>query len=305
MEETEEITHYDLYYLSANGVYKLMTTPKPLSQPVAASLGGTYQIANDSPPARLVLAVDGLDKEGKTNLGLTAPGPIAYHAFDQGHEGVVEKFQTDKIVHMAQYFASITKGMSQEQVMQAVGPVWDQFLTNWKIMIAGLKSGAIRTGILDTASEAWEVLRMARFGKLAQILPHHYTALNTEYRNLIREIYNTPGNLILLHKLKNEWVDNPTTGKGGKTGAYIRAGYNDTGFLVQCNVLCWREKDPETGQKTGPYHVTIQNCRQNPLAAGVDLSTDLHDPPPEFMPQANFQWLGVSVYPQTSPEDWK
>lgn len=268
-------------------------------------IGGSFQVANESPLPRLVVAVDGLDKEGKTNLGLTAPGPLAYCAFDQGHEGVIEKFQTTKPIQRADYFVNISKGMDQSKVMQEVLPVWDQFLTDWKLAMGALKKGHMRTLVLDTASEAWEVLRLARFGKLAQVLPHHYTALNAEYRNLVREVYNTPGNLILIHKLKAEWVDNPATGKGGKTGAYVRAGYADTAFLAQANVLCWREKNQETGQKTGPYHVTIQNCRQNPLAAGVDLSTDLLDPPPEFMPQANFQWLGVSVYPQTSPEDWK
>ena len=258
------------------------------------SIGGSFKKVNSTPPRRLVAAVDGLEKEGKTHFALTAPGPIAYCAFDIGDEGVVEKVQHTKAVHKADYFISVEKGMSPEDVMKLAMPVWDQFIYDWKTMMAELKAGHLMTGVLDTGSEAWEVLRLARFGKLTQIMPHNYTALNTEYRNLVREVFSTPGNLVILHKLKKEWINDPLTGKGNKTGNYERAGYADTGFLVQANLVAWREKDMATGKKSGAFHITVNDCRQNPMIAGLDLEG----------PMAHWAWLGVNVYPDTSLEDW-
>lgn len=262
------------------------STPAP-----AQSIGGSFQVANVPTPPRLILALDGLEKEGKTHFALTAPGPIAYCAFDIGDEGVIDKFQTKKVIHKADYFVNVPKGVDQASMMKLVEPVWDQFLADWKVAMLQMKQGHIRTLILDTGSEAWEVLRLARFGKLTQIMPHNYTALNTEYRNLIREAFNTPGNLIILHKLKAQWIDNPATGKGSKTGQYERAGYADTGFLVQVNALAYRERNPETGQKTGAFHVQVRDCRQNPLLNGQDFAG----------PVCSFPFLGAAVFPGTDP----
>jgi hypothetical protein len=41
---------------------------------------------------RLLMAIDGPQKGGKTHFALTAPGPIGILNIDNGLEGVVEKF---------------------------------------------------------------------------------------------------------------------------------------------------------------------------------------------------------------------
>lgn len=263
------------------------TNPTP-STAQSLSLGGGFKIANEAPKRRLVIAVDGLDKEGKSNFLLTAPGPIAYQNFDTGTEGVIEKFQTSKIIHRADYKVKILKGMSPEQAIGAAAPAWEQFVEDYKIALDQGIKGKIKTIGWDTASENWEILRLARLGKLTQVMPHHYTALNTEYRNLVREVFDTPLNMVLLHKLKPEWKDSTGSGKGNKTGNYERAGFGDMAFLVQINVICWRDKD-------GHFHVTVKNCRQNPAVAGLDLVDEM----------ASFKWLAVNVYPDTMLEDWE
>lgn len=279
--------------------------PLPPSPPSPTPIGGSFVLASEPPKRRLIVAVDGLEKEGKTNFALTAPGPIAYQGWDIGDEGVIEKFQTDKLVYRTDYGIDIPKDADQKKIMELMEPEWTRFLTDYKgSVLGGLKSGLIKTGIWDTGSEVWEGLRMTRLGKLTQVMPHHYVALNAEYRNLVRAIYDTPGNLVILHKLKAEWKENQATGKSNKTGNYERAGYSDTGFLVQVNVLAWREQDPVTGKKNGPFHVTIQSCRQNPKVVGLDLMTDVNAPGQFFPLEATFQCLALAVYPDTMPEDW-
>lgn len=287
------ITFAELYSDVMKG--KLMAT-------APVKIGGSYQIANQPGKRRLVVAVDGLEKEGKTNFLLTAPGPLAYQSLDTGDEGVIEKFQTEKTIWKATYGLKIDKKEDTASVMAKVLPEWERFISDYKAALDGITKGTVRTIGWDTGSEAWAALRLARFGKLTQIMPHHYTGLNTEYRNLVREIFDTAGNMVILHKLKAEWLDNPATGKGGKTGRYERDGFGETGYLVQVNILAWREKDPETGMKTGPFHITIKDCRQNPAIAGLDLTTDPNDPESGM---ANFSTLASFVYPDTTPDDWK
>lgn len=259
------------------------------------ALGGSFKPSSSLGfTPRLVCAIDGLEKGGKTNFALTMPGPIAYQSFDIGLEGVIEKFESLKPIFLAEYGIKVDKGDSPEEVSKKVAPEWTRFVKDYKdVMIPGMKKtpgtqGYVCSGVWDTGSEIWEVLRLARLGKLTQVMPHHYTQLNTEFQSLVREVFDTPGNMCILHKLKPEWKDNPATGKGNKTGAYERAGYGGMGFLVQVNATAWR--DPITGV----FHLTVKDCRQNPACAGLDLEGDM----------ATFPWLAVNVFPQTSLEDW-
>lgn len=258
----------------------------------AQSIGGTFTlIKNATPKRRLIVAVDGREKEGKTNFALTSPGPIAFQNFDIGLEGVIEKFQSEKQIYVPEsYGFTVNKEDDEKTIMAKTKPVWERFVTEYRVMLESARKGGVRTGVIDTGSEAWEVLRLARFGKLTQIMPHHYTTLNTEYRNLIREAYDTSINLVILHRLKAEWQDNPLTGKGGKTGRWERAGYADTGFLVQVNVRMF--KRVVNGQTE--FVLQVVNCRQNPKIDGLELINEM----------ASFPWLAVNVYPDSSLEDW-
>ena len=254
------------------------------------TIGGSFALAAGEVQKRLICAIDGLEKGGKSNFALTMPGPIAYQSFDVGLEGVIEKFQKTKDIYLAEYGLTVEKGDDQGAIMNKVLPVWNLFTKDFKdVMLPGMKKGTIKSGVWDTGSEIWEVLRLARLGKLTQVMPHHYTALNAEYQNLVRDVFETPGNLCILHKLKPEWKDNPTTGKGNKTGNYERAGYAGTGFLVQVNATAWRDME------TGVFHLTVKDCRQNPAIMGLDLEGEL----------CTFPWLAVNVYPTTMLSDWE
>jgi len=237
---------------------------------------------------RLILAVDGLEKQGKTHFALTAPGPIAYLDFDIGSEGVLEKFLAKKEIHLP------TEGSKQGRAsfqlpIKAGQPVnidecvrlWEDFK---KLYCNALQSEGLRTIIIDTATEMWELLRLSRFGKLLQVMPHQYGPVNAEYRELIRLAYGFNKNLILLHKKKAQYINEKRTGK------YERAGFSETGFLVQCNADVTREDDG-----TGDFCLNVRDCRQNPDIAGEDFSG----------PMCSFPMLASFVFQGTSPKDWE
>lgn len=241
---------------------------------------------------RLVVSVEGREKDGKTSFALSAPDPIAIFNLDTGLEGVIEKVAGDK-----------TLMECEVDYRDAINP--NEWIKMWELMKKNYYNAInsnVRTIIMDTASEMWELVRLARFGKLTQVMPHNYGPVNTEFRDMIRAIYKTDKNLILLHKLKDEYINDK------KTGKFERAGFKDVVYQVQINIRVWRKPDedeePRKGRKvmltdniahTGNFGFTIIDCRMDASLAGMEIQE----------PMNTFAMLGQVVYPDTNPEDWE
>lgn len=225
-------------------------------------------------PRRVIIAVDGLEKQGKTHFAFTAPHPIAYFDFDTGSEGVREKFQAKgKRI----YVPDPPFNISQDDTKDENAKEWTRFSDRY---LDAIRSGEVRTVIIDTATEAWELKRLADHGKLTQVLPVHYTKTNAGYRDIIRAAFeSTTTNLILLHKLKAEWREGKEGGKANKTGRFERAGFGETGFLVQANFLAYRVPANERTDQNGVvleqgWRLLVKDCRQNPDMAGMEFQND-------------------------------
>lgn len=280
--------------------YKKGGTGTKYSTGIRVPAGGFKRA--DAPVARrLICTIDGLDKQGKTHIGLTAPGPIAVINTDDGLDGVVQKFQQDKEIMVADYRINMNGGriakptLEQQQEMANIcAKVWASVMKDY---VEALDGGA-RTILCDTGTELWEILRMARFGKLTQVMPHHYGPVNAEFRDFVRMAsertkargYPEDVNLIMQHKLKEEYKNN-SEGKGTKTGEYERAGMKDIPFLVQVAAVAWREDDVEVPDC---FHLTVSTCRHKPELVGVDLQGEM----------ASFPMLAAAVL-DADPEEFK
>jgi hypothetical protein len=242
-----------------------------------------FHRASEAVKRRLIMAIDGREKSGKSHFALSGPEPIAVINLDIGLDGVVQKWQDDKEVWVQDIKVDI-QGLKELTPQAAANEADRAFSAVVKAYKAVL--GEARTIIYDNATEIWELLRMARFGKLDHVKPHHYAPVNAEYRDLLRMAYDQDRtNLILLHKMKDEYVDDK------RTGAVKRAGFADTGFLVQVNALAYREPGVDVPDC---FHLQITDCRQNAELAGVDISGH----------ELNFQQLAMQVFPGTTEKDW-
>jgi len=246
-----------------------------------ASDWGAFKRADEPVKRRLVVALDGLEKSGKNHFAFTAPAPLAVISTDVGTEGVIQKFQGLKEMWVSERKWSPPRRKDNLEEAAAAGRrVWDALVEDYLVAMK-----RARSIVWDTGTEFWEVLRVARFGKLDQVKPHHYGPVNAEYRELLRMAYDSDHtNLIILHKRKDEYVNNEYT------GGTRRAGFADTGFLVQVNGTTWRGE----GEVPDCFHMTIADCRHDPALAGVDLSGE------DF----TFARLATLVLPETSEDDW-
>jgi len=229
-----------------------------------------FEKAKKSEARRLIMNVEGTEKTGKTTFALSAPSPIALFNLDVGTEGVVDQYLKEKSI-----WISTTNYRDTTDPNEWV-KMWEKMKAAWYAALgADLKD--CRTLIMDTGTEMWELARLARFGKLTQVLPHHYGPVNAEFRDLIRKSYDCDKNLILIHKQKDEYINDKATGR------MKRAGFGDVGHLVQMNVVASWSKDDG-------FKITVRDCRFDMALAGMEFMNE----------QANFDTLAGMIW-----SDWE
>lgn len=208
-------------------------------------------------PRRLIISIAGQEKTGKNHLAFTAPDPLIFFNLDKGSEGVIQKFLAPPLGprQILEYQIRVPKGAKQdiykdmwEQLKQAMKAAWM------------LQTGTV---ILDTGTEAYELSRLAAFGKLEQVQARYYGELNAEWREIIRMAYDAEGmSTIFLHKMRSKWVNNQ------RTGEMEMSGFTDMGYNVQMNIITFR--DPASAGADA-FRGYIKDCRHRPELNGMVL----------------------------------
>jgi hypothetical protein len=207
-------------------------------------------------PRRLVASVNGQPKTGKTHFSLTAPDPIFFINIDIGTEGVVDKFQAQgKSIYL--YDVRVPRTASKDIYV----PMWENLK---KIFEKVFKVGK-GSVVVDTDSEVYELARLAKFGKLTQVMPQHYTEVNNEYREILRLAYDSPMNALFIHKMKPKYIQN------ARTNEYEPSGMGDMEYNVQVNI----EMHREAGEDGPEFSAFIKDCRHEPSVTGTWLEGEM------------------------------
>lgn len=207
-------------------------------------------------PRRLIVSVNGKTKTGKTHFALTAPDPIFFINIDIGTEGVLDKFQAKgKRIYL--YDVRVPRTASKEVWL----PMWENLKKVYE-KVYQVGAGSV---ITDTDTEAYELARLAKFGKLSQVPPQFYTEVNNEYRELLRLAYDSPMNSIFIHKMKPVYINKE------RTNQYEPSGMSDMEYNTQVNILMNRE-DTDEGPKFSAF---IENCRHDPNVNGQMLEGEM------------------------------
>lgn len=202
-------------------------------------------------PRRLIVSSSGREKTGKSTFALTGPPPIIYFNIDIGTEGVVGKFQ-ESGKQVLVYDVRVKRTDAQANYV----PLWlDLKQKMEKVYTSGLKSGTV---VVDTATEMYELARLAKFGKLTEVMPQHYTEVKNEMREVLRLAYDSTLNTVFVHKMKPKYI------KSQRTGEYELSGMDDMDYLSQVNLEHMRE-DTENGTV---FSIFVKDCRQNTKIAG-------------------------------------
>ena len=231
---------------------------------------------------RIVMSIEGMEKQGKTFFALSAPGPVALFNLDEGIEGVVEKKKKEKEIYVIDLQVPDTAKFGERETMELAKVEWERFNTAFSSLLIGTE---VRTLVIDTATELRELQLMSWYGKSTQIMPYMYRGPNAEFRKLIRGTLKYNKNVIFLHKMKSVYVNDK------RTGEWELSGFNDTGYLVQVNTRVYRYDIADGGE----FAIYIKDCRQNPEMAGQELTGEM----------CNFPILAQMVLPDIDPINWE
>jgi len=251
---------------------------------------GFTRVKPGSLKRRAILSLKGPPKSGKTYWGLAAPGPIAHFDSDWASESAREKFAAEKEIYRYEIKTA------REIEITNSGPnieAEEEYNKFREAYYACLRDPGIRTVFGDTGTEIWELLRLAFFGRLTQVPPMKYAPANEEYRKLIRAAYDTDKNLILTHRVKDEYVGDMGSGTSVRTGKKILSGFADTPYLVQANLTTYWDRE------TREFGVFVEDCGYNMAIAGEQFQGEV-----EGISMCSFSYLASSMFPNTTPEDW-
>lgn len=184
---------------------------------------------------RMIINVQGLEDSGKTHFLCSCPDPIAIFDLDHNLEGVVNKFANKEIIYSPYYFSKPIKGGTETKIIKEAEKLWGNFMEDFKNC---LKSDIATIGI-DTADEAWSLIRLARLGKLTQVMPIHYGPVSAEFSQLIDMAKQSNTNLVFLSTLCPEYQNDSPTGR------MVRKGFSQLDYKVQYSMQLSRPKKGE------------------------------------------------------------
>ncbi|MDP2952181.1 MAG: hypothetical protein Q8O76_02545, partial [Chloroflexota bacterium] len=193
-----------------------MPVPKPVDKIQATTDRTTrFEPAKKSTKRRIIAAIEGGEKSGKSTLALTAPQPLYVMNFDKGMEGVVDPFLGPTQfgpgdIYLAHYDVPEVPTQNDKDKYTET---WEQFVGDYKY---ALKNGA--SVAIDSGSEMWELHRLARFGKLTQVLPRDFGPVNAEQDEIYKDAYETDVNLRVTFQLHAEYVNDKSTGRQVRRG---------------------------------------------------------------------------------------
>ena len=243
---------------------------------------------DDPSSRRIFLLVEGEENTGKSTLMLQAPGPIGVMDYDLGMEGMAEDYvaETGKDIQTLPLQWQVTPG-DKEKTAKDCEEVWRAAV---QAMNHVLSSGKFRSLGIDTGSEMWELMRLARFGKLDRIKAHHYAPVNAEFQGQIKAYRDYETNVIMLHQLKEEYKTKVVQGSetGVPTGNMIRAGFKQMKYIAPNIVRCMRDDDE------GVFGVKVLKAKRANHLVGMEFWGD----------DAAFPALATMMVPGTEEEYW-
>lgn len=194
---------------------------------------------------------------GRTSLALTAPGPIALLHASEKLEGIVQKAAKEKDVKLFN-FGGVFKGTPQQIAQQASDRV-----AEFKAAMSDAYRWA-RTIIVDTHTESWELLRLARFGTLTPrgVVAHLYGPVNAEWRSMWKSFREQDRvNLIAIGQVQEEYR------KDKPTGRMVQSGQNKFHYMADVIV--------RTGKSNGVFTATIEKAWWNASVEGIEVEDDM------------------------------
>lgn len=247
-------------------------------------------VAGRSGRPRIYVCALGPEKAGKTHLALGFPGPVGFLSLDKPSPQVLDHYANYKTIYHKIYEipteTMVPGQVSAEDSCKFWMPWWMEIRGAFEELVELGRAGRIRTLAVDNAGAMWAICRMARLGKLTQVQPLQYVAVNSDFSSMLARPYTVPGlNVCLLHRERDVYV-----GKD-KSGLKEIEGFGATPNIAGMNVRVWRE--PRVPGDDG-FRLKVINTESGPQSDVVYTG-----------PAVGFYSLAELAWPNTPADYWE
>lgn len=265
---------------------------------------------------RIFLGAQGPFGAGKTRFITTMPGPIAVIDFDRSLEGVAEyDLQGNPIfrrsIEMPDFDEKTEadkRGASAPAASQSEIELAKRSVSEFKTTLeALLKSGAVRSVVIDNGGMAYNLFMAARFGQIArfgEVPAQMWRLMQQEFENTFNAVYDHNVNCYVTHREKLKFQ--------GMAGEKTLDGYERMMNIVQVHlgfdkVQTMVPAPPGSGLR--PTYDTrlsarVIKCRQNFGIEGVEFPVEFIDAEKRESVGLDFLTVATTVFPNTSEGDW-
>ena len=221
-----------------------------------------FVIPSATVPKRVIANVQGFTKVGKSHFALSGRSPICLFNLDVGDEGVVEKFTAagkELYVYNVPFVRPLSLVDSSEDANQTK---WKEQWVNLNKKLEETYRLNPGTVIIDTATEVYELARLAHFAKTSQVQPHQYGFVNAEMNAMVNQAYAAERtSTVFINKMR----------VGFNTQQPEFHGFSQMPFGVQVNLENTKSANP-SGAGIDTFYSRIIDCRQQPNAVGRVLT---------------------------------
>lgn len=258
---------------------------------------------------RLMIGTDGESNTGKTEFILSCPGPGIVLCLDRGFDSVYDNPKPPLARRDDFAMKVVPVPMSGTKTQPDYVKYWTDFRSEF---YKALDNQDAVTVAIDGDSDSWELQRLAEFGKLTQVPPLMYPAVNMSRRALIARAWDSCKVIVATNKVKNEYrevlddqgnpvLDDKRKPIKEKTGQKERQGFSDQDFLWQLQLTHLYK--PPAAITMGPlkgkmkpqqWGIRITKCKANAELAGQELWNE----------KCNFSGLVQLVYPHVPLSSW-
>lgn len=209
---------------------------------------------------RLMVAVWGEPKTGKTSFALSFPDPIYFFNMDWGLEHHIDRLKAEgRELYVANYL-SVSPELTEAEAETMLMSFERDYAT-------ALKKGQ-GTIVIDTSTQLWQLVSKVFLDDIkkkrrdGQIYPFDYANANAYFQNLINQVKGNGMNMVLIQRAKEKYGPN-----GQPTGTYEIQGNNQVPYLMQVVLHLVKEGTGVATQHKG----IIESCWQTSKVEGMEL----------------------------------
>ena len=220
---------------------------------------------------------------GKTSLALTAPGPIAFIHAAEKIEGIIQPAAREKDIRVHNFGGGVPAKGGPNEIAKAADKVMSELKAAWVDAF-----GWARTIIVDTHTEIWDLLRLARFGTLTPRghIASMYAPVNGEMRSLFKEFRTQDTtNVITIGMTKESYRNDKPTGNMVMAGFKEVPYYSDV--IIEMNRNFLKKSDTD-------FIATIRKGWWNAMVEGLEIEDE----------DISFSFL-MSLITETEEEKWE